>query len=71
MGILAANFVGVLMALILLGGEVWVIGIAVLAYVASRELITFPVLGWAGAVMGTSAVAYIIVVILIGFLVSP
>lgn len=71
MGMLAANSAGVLVALVLLGVEVRVVAIAVLAYVSSREIITVRVLVRAGTVISASAIAYVIAVILVGILVSP
>ena len=65
-----ANVAGILLALVLLGVEVWGVAIAALAYVVSREVITVPVLMRAAIVMGGSTVGYIAVVALIGTLVS-
>ncbi len=66
-----ANVAGVLLALVLLGVEVWVVAVAALAYVVSREVITVPVLMRAAIVVGGSAIGYIAVVTLVGTLVSP
>ena len=67
----AASVLGVLLALVLLGVDVWVVGIAALAYVVSREVVTVPVLLRAASVMAGSTLVYIAVVALIGALVSP
>ncbi len=44
--------------------EVWVVAIAVLAYVVSREVITVSVLVRAGIALGGSAIAYVAIVTL-------
>lgn len=66
-----ASVLGVLVALVVLGLEVWVVGIAALAYVVSREVVTVPVLLRAASVVAGSTIGYIAVVALIGALVSP
>lgn len=66
----AASIAGVLLALVLLGVEVWGVAIAALAYVVSREVITVSVLMRAAIVVCGSAIGYIAVVALIGTLVS-
>ena len=65
------SLAGILLPLVLLGVEVWVVGIAVLAYVVSRGVVTIPVLLRAASVMAGSTMGYIAVVALIGVLVSP
>jgi hypothetical protein len=65
-----ASVLGVLLALVLLGIEVWVVGIAALAYVVSREVVTVPVLLRAASVVAGSTLGYIAVVALIGDLLS-
>jgi hypothetical protein len=65
-----ASVLGVLLALVLLGIEVWVVGIAALAYVVSREVVTVPVLLRAASVVAGSTLGYIAGVALIGDLLS-
>jgi hypothetical protein len=67
-----ANLAGVLIAGALLGAEVWVVTIGILAWVAGRQgPITPRVLAVAGLLLGASAVAYVTIVVLIGVLLSP
>lgn len=58
-------------ALVLLDIEVWVVGIAALAYVVSQEVISVPILLRAGATIGASAVIYVAVVIMVRAFLSP
>ena len=67
----AVNIAAILLALVLLGVEVWVVAIGVLAYVVSRDAITVPVLMRAGTAMVASAIAYCALAILLGTLVPP
>jgi hypothetical protein len=64
---LLANLAGVLLAGWLLGVEVWVVAIAILAWVVARqEAITPRVLAVAGLLLSASAAAYVVIVVLIG-----
>ena len=64
-----ANLIGVLIAGALLGVEIWVVGIAVLAWVVARHGPIIPrALVLAAFVLGVSAVAYVAVVVLIAAL---
>lgn len=65
-----ASLAAVLLAAILLGFEVWVVGIAVLAWAVSRPTVTATVLAKAGAALAVSAIGYAAVVILAGRLVT-
>ena len=68
---LLANLAGVLLAGWLLGAEVWVVAIGILAWVVARqEPITPRVLAVAGLLLSASAAAYVAIVSLIGFLLS-
>ncbi len=66
-----ANLAAVLVAAILLGLEVWVVGIAALAWTVSRPALTGAVLAKAGAALAVSAIGYVAVVILVGRGVAP
>jgi len=66
-----ASLATVLVAAVLLGLEVWVVGIAVLAWAVSRPTLTATVLGRGGAALAVSAIGYAAVVILAGRLVTP
>lgn len=59
---------GVLLAALLLGVAVWVVGIAALAWVVSREAVTAAALVRAGAAVLASGVLYVATVIAIGLL---
>ena len=62
-----ANLAGVLIAGTLLGVEVWVVTIGVLAWVVARHGPIVPrVLVVAALLLGVSAVAYVAAVVLIG-----
>jgi hypothetical protein len=62
-----ANLAGVLIAGCLLGVEVWVVAIGLLAWVIGRHgPITPNVLAVAGLLLGTSVAAYVASVVLIG-----
>jgi hypothetical protein len=66
-----ANLAGVLIAGCLLGVEVWVVAIGLLAWVIGRHgPITPNVLAVAGLLLGTSVAAYVASVVLIGVLLS-
>jgi hypothetical protein len=66
-----ANLAGVLVTGGLLGAEVWVVAIAILAWVVAHQgPITPRVLVVAGLLLGASAVAYVAAVVLIGVLLS-
>jgi hypothetical protein len=68
---LLANLVGVLIAGGLLGVEIWVVAIGILAWVVARQgPITPRVLVVAGLLLGASAAAYVGIVVLIGVLLS-
>jgi hypothetical protein len=68
---LLANLAGVLLAGWLLGVEVWVVAIGMLAWVVARkEPITPRVLAVAGLLLSASAAAYVVIVVLIGVLLS-
>jgi UDP-3-O-[3-hydroxymyristoyl] glucosamine N-acyltransferase len=71
MGAWAANGAGVLVALVLLGIEMWVVGIAALAHVVSQEVISAPIVLRAGATIGASTVIYAAVVILVRAVLPP
>jgi hypothetical protein len=66
-----ATLAAVLLAAILLGVEVWVVGIAALAWTVSRPTLTGVVVATAGAALVASAVGYVTVVILVGRWVAP
>jgi hypothetical protein len=62
-----ASLAGVLIAGALLGVEVWVVGIGILAWVVARPgTITTRVAVVAGLLLALSAVAYVAAVVLIG-----
>ncbi len=65
-----ASLAALLVAAILLGLEVWVVGIAVLAWAVSRPTVTATVLAKAGAALAVSAIGYAAVVILAARLVT-
>ena len=65
-----ASLGAVLLAAILLGLEVWVVGLAVLAWAVSRPVVTATVLAKAGAALAVSAIGYAALVILAGRLVT-
>jgi hypothetical protein len=68
---LLANLAGVLLAGWLLGVEVWVVAIGILAWVVTRkEPITPRVLAVAGLLLSASAAAYVVIVVVIGALLS-
>jgi hypothetical protein len=68
---LLANLAGVLLAGWLLGVEVWVVAIGMLAWVVARkEPITPRVLAVAGLLLSASAAAYVVIVVVIGVLLS-
>jgi hypothetical protein len=60
------SLAGVLLAVILLGIEVWVVAIAALGYVVSREAVTAWVLIRAAILLGASAILYVALAILLG-----
>lgn len=64
-----AALAGVLLAALLLGIAVWVVGIAALASVVSRETVTTGALARAGVAVAASGVLYVAAVIAIGLLV--
>jgi hypothetical protein len=66
-----AAFLAVLLAAVLLGLEVWVLAVALLAWVLSRPALTGAVFVQAGAALAVSAAAYTAAVILVGRLVRP
>jgi hypothetical protein len=68
---MAAALLAVLAAAVLLGLEVWVVAVALLAWVVSRPALTGTVLVRAGAALAVSAAAYVTAVILVGRLVTP
>jgi hypothetical protein len=64
-----ANLIGVLIAGALLGVEIWVVGIGLLAWVVARQGPVIPrVLIVAAFFLGVSGVAYVAVIVLIGAL---
>jgi hypothetical protein len=68
---LLANLGGVLLAGWLLGVEVWVVAIGILAWVVARQEPIRPrVLAVAGLLLSASAAAYVVIVVLIGVLLS-
>ncbi len=64
MGTLAANLAAVLLAALLLGAAVWVVGIALLAWLTTRPAVTVGVLVTTGAALGATALAYVAAVVL-------
>jgi len=66
-----ATLAAVLLAAILLGVEVWVVGIAALAWTVSRPALTAVAVATAGAALTASAVGYVAAVILLGRWVAP
>lgn len=64
-----AALAGVLLATLLLGVAVWVVGIAVLASLVSRETVTAAALARAGLVVAASGVLYTAAAIAIALLV--
>ena len=66
----AISMMGILLLVWLLAFEVFVVPIAALAYVVSREKITAAVLAKAGAGLAVSTVAYIAVAMLLGLWLS-
>ena len=67
---MALGLTAVLVAAILLGLEVWIVGIAALAWTISRPALTGAVLVTAAATLAVSAIGYAAVVILLGRLVA-
>jgi hypothetical protein len=66
-----ASLLGVLIAGALLGIEVWVVGVGVLAWVVARHGAILPhVLIVAALFLGFSAIAYVAAVVLIGILID-
>ena len=70
-GAIVAPLIGVLLAALLLGVTVWVVGILALAWLVSRKTITVAGLVKAGLAMGAAATGYVAAVILIGYALSP
>jgi hypothetical protein len=66
-----ATLAAVLLAAILLGVEVWVVGIAALAWAVSRPTLTGLAVATAGAALTASAAGYVAVVILLGRWIAP
>jgi hypothetical protein len=66
----AGSLIGVLLLTWLLALEVFVVAIALLAYLVSRDKITAVVLTKAGAGLAVSVVGYIAVAVLLGALLS-
>jgi hypothetical protein len=65
------NLAGVLIAGGLLGVEVWVVAIGILAWVIAHPGPVMPrVLAIAGLLLGASAAAYVAIVVLVGVLLS-
>jgi hypothetical protein len=68
---LLANLAGVLLAGWLLGVELWVLAIGILAWLVARQAPVTPrVLAVAGLLLSASAAAYVAIVALVGFLLS-
>lgn len=61
-----AALVGVLAAAALLGAEVWIVGTLVVGYLVSRPVISAAAFVKTGVALTASAVAYVVIVMLIG-----
>jgi hypothetical protein len=61
-----AALLAVLAAATLLGAEVWIVGVLVLGYLVSRPAISVAALVKATLALTVSAVAYIVIVTLVG-----
>lgn len=66
MDILAFNVAAILLVLVLLGIEVWVVAIAGLAYLVSREAVSAVALLEAAVALAASAVGWVVVAMLAG-----
>lgn len=62
------SLLGVLLAAVLLGAAVWVVGIAILAWVVTRPALAGGTLPVAGAAVAASGVVYVLAVVAIRLL---
>lgn len=61
-----AALTGVVAVGVLLGAEVWIIGTLALGYLVSRPVVTPTTLLKTGVALAASAIAYVVIVMLIG-----
>lgn len=62
------SLLGVLLAAVLLGAAVWVVGIAILAWVLTRPVLAGGTLLAAGAAVAATGVVYVLAVVVIRLL---